>query len=458
MFIARENELAKLNDMYDSDRFECAVVYGRRRVGKTTLISEFCKDKKTIFFASMETEAKQNLEAFSGAIFGVGDKPYGEASFLSFQSALDAVGELAAAERLILVIDEYPYLAKSYKSISSILQNTIDHKFKKTKLFLILCGSSMSFMEKQVLGYKSPLYGRRTAQFKILPFDYKETARWFPDFSTEDKLLVYGITGGIPLYLEEIRQNKTVDENILDNMLNRNAMLFEEPSNLLKQELREPQTYNAIITAIADGKTKLSEISGTIGLDSGNCVKYINNLITLGILKKEAPLTDGKNKSVYLIADGLFRFWYRFVPKNMSSIMSGKMKENYKHSVKPFLADFMGLAFEEICKQYLEKYAPLPLSQGTIGQWWGANPKTKKQAQIDIVMLSSDGKEAIVGSCKYRNDPTGLDELELLKEYAEAMGGNRKNYYYIFSKAGFKKGLLNSAEPVELIALEKLFE
>src|SRR5699024_10516699 len=150
---------------------------------------------------------------------------------------------------------------------------------KDTKLFIILCGSSMSFMEKQVLGYQSPLYGRRTAQFKIEPFDYYDTGKWFPNYTAEEKSIMYGITGGIPLYLEEFSHNLSIKENLLSNMLDKNALLYEEPSNFLKQELREPATYNAIISAVADGKTKLSEITSTVGIETGLCTKYITNLI-----------------------------------------------------------------------------------------------------------------------------------------------------------------------------------
>jgi AAA+ ATPase superfamily predicted ATPase len=458
MFIGRNDELVKLNEMYEGGRFECAIVYGRRRVGKTTLINEFCAGKKTIFFAAMETDIGGNLNALSAAIFASIGTAFGGAGFPSLSSALDAIAEFAKTERLVFVIDEYPYLADSDRSVSSLLQNTIDRKFKNTKLFLILCGSSMSFMENQVLGYQSPLYGRRTAQFKITPFDYREAAAWFPEFSREDRLLLYAVTGGVPMYMEEIQKNKSVEDNIIDNVLNRNALLFEEPSNLLKQELREPQTYNAVVTAIADGKTRLSEISGAVQVNSGTCIKYLNNLIALGIVKKETPITAGGNKSVYLIADSFFGFWYRFVPRNMSAIMSGRMRESFSQSVKPHLSDFMGHAFEDVCTQYLERYARLPILLGKTGQWWGGNPRTKKQAQIDIVILSPDGKEAIIGSCKYTNERVGSDELERLKDYAQAMGGNRKNYYYLFSKSGFTQNLRTPNDPVTLITLDDLFD
>ena len=175
MFIGRDSELKKMNQMYESGKLEVAIVYGRRRVGKTTLITEFCKNKKTVFFAAQESNANQNLETFSNAIAEVEKNSSVSMIFRSFRDAFTRLAEIAASERLIVVIDEYPYLAGAEKSISSLLQNYLDHQFKNTKLFLILCGSSMSFMKKQVLGYQSPLYGRRTAQFKILPFHYLDT-------------------------------------------------------------------------------------------------------------------------------------------------------------------------------------------------------------------------------------------------------------------------------------------
>ena len=256
MFIGREQELKRLNRMYESEKLEVAVIYGRRRVGKTTLINEFCKDKKTVFFAAQENSIEQNLLELSNSIAQV-DKQGSMANVMyrSFADALLRLEELAKEERLVFVIDEYPYLAQADKGISSLLQNFLDHQFKSTKLFLILCGSSMSFMENQVLGYQSPLYGRRTAQFKILPFDYFDTGKWFPEYSYEEKAIMYGVTGGIPMYLEQFSPNMTLKENLLENVFDKNATLFEEPSNLLKQELREPATYNAVITALASGKT-----------------------------------------------------------------------------------------------------------------------------------------------------------------------------------------------------------
>ncbi len=459
MFIGRDQELKKLNQMYASGKLEVAIIYGRRRVGKTTLITEFCKGKKTVFFAAQENNTVQNLESFSNAIAEVDTNSSAHMTFRSFGDAFTRLAEIASSERLIVVIDEYPYLAGAEKGISSLLQNYLDHQFKATKLFLILCGSSMSFMEKQVLGYQSPLYGRRTAQFKILPFQYLETGKWFPNYSFEEKALMYGITGGIPLYLEQFSPTLSIRENLLQHLFNKNALLFEEPSNLFKQELREPSTYNAIITAIASGRTRLSEIATTVGMESGLCSKYLSNLITLGIIKRETPVTEsGGKRSIYLIDDQFFRFWFTFVPKNMSSILSGRIEDNYAAAIEPRLSDYMGLTFEKMCRDYILYYADdLPILLGEIGQWWGGHPQTHKQAQIDLVVSAADENACIVGSCKYRNAPVDADELALLKDYAAAMRHFEKYYYYIFSKSGFTAALKAQDADVRLLTLKELY-
>ncbi len=459
MFIGRDSELKKLKRMYESGKLEVAIIYGRRRVGKTTLITEFCKNKKTIFFAAQENSASQNLETFSNAISEVDKNSSASMIFRSFGDAFTRIAELASSERLIVVIDEYPYLAGAEKSISSLLQNYLDHQFKETKLFLILCGSSMSFMEKQVLGYQSPLYGRRTAQFKILPFHYLNTGKWFPDYSPEERAIMYGITGGIPLYLEQFSPSLSIRENLLENLFNKNALLFEEPSNLFKQELREPSSYNAIITAIASGKTRLSEIATTVGMESGLCSKYLSNLITLGIIRRETPVTDHAGKrSIYLIDDQFFRFWFTFVQKNMSSILSGRIEDNYTVSVENRLSDYMGLTFEKMCRDYILYYADnLPFLLSEVGQWWGGHPRTHKQAQIDLAASAADRNACIAGSCKFRNTPVDTDELLLLKDYADAMGHFEKQYYYIFSKSGFTAALQTQAADVQLLTLEDLY-
>lgn len=461
-FYCREDELRKLNKRYADDKFECIVIYGRRRVGKTALINEFCKDKPTVFFSALNTTGKENLEALSRAIMSF-ERPDMEITpeFRSYDAALDELTVLAKNQRVVFVIDEYPYLAKAKPAISAMLQHIIDHKWTESKMYLILCGSSMSFMEGQVLGKESPLYGRRTGQFKIEPLNYKETAVFHPNLSPEDNSLIYGITGGVPHYINKLDVRDSVDEALLDNFFDRSSYLYEEPGNLLKQELREPAIYNAIIKAIADGASRVNEIKTKVGEENSVVAKYLKTLIDLGIVKKETPITEktGK-KTIYLLADNFFRFWYRFVPSNMSTIDSGRISKIYQHSVKQYFPDYMGLIFEKMCQDYLLYYSEdLPIELSEIGQWWGKDSKKKKQIQIDIVGTPAEGKDYIIGSCKYRNEKIGMDELDLLREYAVVFGKGTNYYYYIFSKGGFTEGLLQAQEcgEVRLVSLEELY-
>ena len=464
MFYCREQELQKLNHRYSDSRFECVVIYGRRRVGKTALIKEFCKDKPVIFFSALNATSQENLESLSAAIFAYqhpdlagNDAPV----YPSFDAALQEITRLAESKRIIFVIDEYPYLAKAYKSFSSRLQHIIDHTWQNSQLFLILCGSSMSFMEKQVLGYESPLYGRRTAQFKLEALHYREIAAFHPDMTPEQLSLIYGITGGIPHYINKLGVRGDIDAALLENFFEPSAYLFEEPENLLKQELREPAVYNSIITAIAGGASRANEIATKVGIESAKCAKYLNVLLELGILQKETPLTEKPGrKTIYTIKDQFFRFWYRFVPRNMTAISSGRIANVYDRAVKAHLHDHMGLAFEEMCKEYLLYYADdLPIELSDIGQWWGTDNAARKEVQIDIVGSQTESSEYLIGSCKYRNEKIGTDELDLLRHYANVFGKGSKYHYYIFALGGFTEPLLEYGKrgEVTLLTLDDLY-
>ena len=312
MFIGRKSELAELERLYRTDKFQCIIMYGRRRIGKTALINEFTKNKETVFFTALETTAKENLDNFSRGIFRMSaDFQSVSPVFSNFGDAVEAAFGLN--RRFVLVIDEYPYLAASFRGISSLLQTHIDKHKDTSKLFTILCGSSLSFMENQVLGYQSPLYGRRTAQFKILPFDYATTKEYFADsFSNLDIAFLHGITGGVPLYLSLMDKKLSVKDNIKRNFLTPSGYLFEEPGNLIKQECREPAHYNAIIKTITEGASRLSEIASKVGLETSLCATFLSKLITIGIVKKEFPFREDKSKkTIYRLNDGMFRFWYK---------------------------------------------------------------------------------------------------------------------------------------------------
>ena len=381
-----------------------------------------------------------------------------DTAFLSFQAALEYVFTLAEKERIILAIDEYPYVARSSKSLASTLQLLIDKYKDKSKLMLILCGSSMSYMEDHVLAYKAPLYGRRTAQMKLSPFDFEETCRYFKNFSDEDKALIYGVVGGTPQYLLQIDDNLSVEENIKNTFLNPVSFLYEEPINLLKQEVREPAIYTAVIAAVATGASRMSEISGKVGEDTNVCSMYLKNLINLGIVQKETPYGEkASRKSVYSIEDNMFRFWYRFVFENNSIIARGAADLVYKR-IEPRLSDYMGKVFEEICRQYLWKQllsGNCPVEFSSLGRWWGNNPKEKRQEEIDI-MGEQDKNTALFAECKWTNEKVDLGVLETLVKRSELFNYKTK-YYYLFSKSGFTKGCEDKASEMGNVNLVEYY-
>ena len=466
MFVGRKRELDKLNTLYAGDSFEFAVVYGRRRVGKTTLIREFLKDKESVYYMAVEGTKKENLRGLSAAFLmqGKNNAPAAESyvEFRDYEAALAYIDLLAGEHRrIVIAIDEYPYLAASYPTISSLVQKHIDECWKDSRLFLILCGSSMSFMEEQVLGYKSPLYGRRTAQFKIRPFTFWEAGEMLKDYSAQDRALLYGVTGGIPEYLSRIDGTKDVHENIIRLFFDESGRLFEEPINLMKQELREPMTYHSIISAIASGASRLNEIATKTGLESGGCSNQLSSLIALQIVKKEVPMTQNANSrsTLYSLEDSMYLFWYRFVRPNSSSIMCGVGRQIYETVVMPQNDDFMGRIFETICRQYLflpEIYGKLPFPIGQIGRWWGNNAQARRQEEIDLMAIS--GETVLFGECKWRNEKIGRQVVERLLERGELFQYPEK-YYYIFSKTGFKEETTqycSEKERVYLISFEEM--
>ncbi len=461
MFIGRTREQEVLNNLYKSERFEFAVICGRRRVGKTALINQFIVGKKAIYFTGVESNEKQNLEIFSKSVMDFFGGEETEAYFSSFQSALEYIFKIAEKERLVLVIDEYPYADRSSKSLGYALQFLIDKYKDSSKLMLVLCGS-LPYMEENIFGDNASLYDRKTAQIRLLPFDFEEVCQYFKNFSDEEKALVYGIVGGTPHYLLQINDKLSIEENIKNTYLNPTSFLHEEPTNLLKQEVREPAVYTAIITAIANGASRMSEISGKTGEDTNVCSIYIKNLINLGIVKKETPYSDkSSRKSVYSIEDNMFRFWYRFVPANNSIIARGAADLAYNR-ISPQLSGYMDKVFQEICKQYLWKKlisGNCPVEFTSLGSWWSSNSKAKNQESIDI-MGEQDKDTALFAECEWTDEKT---DSGVLKDLVNRSGlfEYKEKHYYLFSKSGFTKACIDKAKemgnvnPVELSDLTK---
>ena len=465
MFVGRHQELEQLNQAYQENDFQFTVIYGRRRIGKTSLINEFLKDKKAIYYVALEENAEDNLKRFSDAIsiFKNTDQG-GKEKFANFEECFKEITRLAQKQRVILVIDEFPYLAKAYPTISSMLQSYIDHEFKETNLFLILCGSSMSFMERQVLGYQSPLYGRRTLALKLEPFKLSEAHEMLPKLSKEDAFIINTVCGGVPQYLSYMSDSMSVADNIKKNFLTKSGRLFDEPNNLLQQELRDLTNYNSIINAITSGASKHSKIAQSAHLQTGPLTTYLNNLIDLGIVEKKLPVTEQKKSRskniVYRICDGMFRFWYTFVGKQTDLIERG-LTDLAWVKVQKGLSDFMGPEFEKYSQDFMwsqdmnEKIVPNPFIH--LGNWWGTDKRTHQQVELDIVGFSDDERDGYFGECKWKNEPISRSVLEKLITNSEIFKYPIK-HYYLFSKSGFTDSCQELAEKIncQLFTFEKM--
>ena len=462
MFLGREKELKEFNRLYNQDTFQMLVLYGRRRVGKTTLLKEFCKEKPTIFFSAENSNEKLNLDKFSEQVFLFFNIKTME-NFTQWSKAFGFITEKAMEKQVILIIDEFPYLAENNKVILSILQHTIDNSMKDSKLFLVLCGSYMGFMEREVLGVKSPIFGRRTAQLHMKSFDYYDSADFVKEYSNEDKMMVYGIFGGTPHYLNHLDAHSSLEDNMKYNYFVPIGYLYEETSLLLQQELREPGVYNAIIEAIAGGATRLNEISVKTGEDNAKCAKYIATLIELGIVIKQIPLGEKETsrKSIYKLADNMFLFWYRFVAPNKTLIETDSGDIVIQKRVNPYLRDYMGIVFEDACKEYLlrmNRKGELPFLFDQIGRWWGTDNKKKEQVEIDIV--ANDKSDYLFCECKWREDKVNINVVKDLIEKSKLFHCVKK-YFIIFSKTGFTNAVIQYAtenKDIILYSLEDMYK
>lgn len=444
MIIGRDQELKTLERHYAKPGFQFPVLFGRRRVGKTYLMSAFIQDKPCIFFTAVEDNAAINLRNLSREIytFQHGDSdPELAPLYPDFQTAFEAVFALARDKRLVFIIDEYPYLAKADTSVPSILQALIDRNKDTSQLFLMLCGSSLTFMREKVLGSKSPLYGRRTAQMELKPLDYFDARRFFPDAAPQDTLAYFGIAGGIPLYLLQFDPNLPVSENIEQELLSPDALLYEEPLNLLRQEVTKAGMYNEVIGAIACGKTTNNEIATSIGVATSELTYYLKELQAIGLVEKKTPVVSSSRRPVYRLRDNLFAFWYRFVLPNRSTIERG-MPRRALRDIETHMPQYLGPVFESVCAGWLWRQnvsAALPVEFDELGSWWGTNPTLKREEEIDLVALDA-GTIALVGECKWRNDAVDASVDDTLKARMELVRTPQDAHRYLFSKSGFTPG------------------
>jgi hypothetical protein len=461
MFIGREAELAQLEKLYSSPKFEFLIIYGRRRIGKTTILKEFSKRHKVLFFSAEEKNSALNLSDFGEQVLSY----FGGTNGLQFQtwkSAFEYISAHTANEKTVIIIDEFPFIAKEDQSIKSVLQHIIDHKWQEQNIMLVLCGSSVSFMINDVMGYQSPLYGRKTSVMEITPFDYTITAQYFPHYTPIERLKVYGILGGVPYYLQQFSDTISLAENISNTIVSSHANLRDEPLTLLRAELREPMVYNSILEAIATGATKPSEIASKIGDTVSKCSAYLSNLREMRLIDRITPCGEKQSGkiSIYRLTDNFFAFWYKFLFSQKTKL---ELMEPMAFStlIVENLSDYMGLAFEKICLQYLVRQARcgnLPFIPSALGKWWGNDPALKKQDDIDV--LGIDGNQGIFCECKFKDEPFSLSDFNDLIAASNIFTNITDRFYYIFVKSGYTQAVKEESKnyQVKLLTVNDLFD
>ena len=472
MFIGREKELSYLNEFYEKDGIGMTVIYGRRRIGKSTLIAEFVKDKKTIFYTATKVGKERNLELFSEQVTEMFLPGVEGINFTTVEAVFDFIAKNVSGEKTVLVIDELPYWAEKDEGLLSILQKYIDTIWQDKNLKIILCGSALSFMESKVLSEKSPLFGRRDSQIKLEAFDYLDSAKFVPKYSYKDKALCYGITGGVAKYLSMIDPTKSIDKNIIRLFFRTDGYLYDETRNLLTQEFSDITLVNNIIEQVASGKNTVNGIANGIGEKEPTVLYSLEKLISVGLIEKKRCITEEKNKkkSQYVLKDSMFKFWYTFIPKAASVIEMGQGELYYTKAVKPFLHFFMGTVFEDMCRYYTLQHGILGefgCFLTSVGSWWGmetiVNDEGKKMGQsadIDVVALSEIEKKVVVGECKFKNEKLDRGVYETLLRRANVLSSKYTiTKYMLFSLSGYTKWFDNMKDNrVMQISLDDMYQ
>ncbi|HEY9246550.1 MAG TPA: ATP-binding protein [Candidatus Methanoperedens sp.] len=460
-FIDRDEERDYLNREYLSKSFSFSVIYGRRRVGKTELISNFLKDKPNIYFLADKRGTKPNLYRL---------RKKAAEFFDDFEPDIETFDEVfgyikkkwSRRQKLVIVVDEFSYLAQSGDSIPSVFQLIVDEILKTGLFHLILCGSSVSMMEKSTLAHSSPLYGRRTGQIQVKSMLFRDVIKFFPEQPLPEIVNIYGTAGGIPFYLLFFDPDKSYFENLQDLFFTRESVLYAEGEILLREELKEPATFMNILYAISKGAARPGEIASRSYLEAKDLPYYLDTIIKLGFVKKEHPVLEKPTtkKTIYRIEDSFLRFWFRYVLSHMDEIEQ-EDKEPAINDVKNSFNAFLGETFERICKEmliYLNTRKKLPFRFQKLGRQWGKipmAPKGQNEYEIDLVGVNEDTLEILFCECKWENGKIDTDVYHKLVEKAGYVKWHhdRKEYFVLISRSGFTDRMKKKAEEKEVLLL-----
>ena len=457
-FIDRIEEMETLEQEYAKEGSSLVIVYGRRRVGKTTLISEFIKDKNTLFFLASEESEVQNRNAFKEKVADFTDNTLlKDVQVSNWDMLFKVLVDTKYDSKPIIVIDEFQYIGKTNPAFPSVFQRIWEELLKNQSIMVILCGSLISMMVSQTLAYNSPLYGRRTAQICLKQIPFKYYREFFPNKTEQECIEMYSVTGGVPKYIESFAMERDIYEAIDKHVLKKSSYLYDEPNFLLQQEVSEIGSYFSIIKTIAAGNSKLSAIAGVLEAKATSVSKYLKTLMDLDILEREVPVTEDNpdkcKRGLYRIKDNYLRFWFAFVYPNKSFLESGHSEIVMQKIKNSLIKNQTSFVYEDVCKEKmweLNSQGIWPFYFSKLGRYWDSN------TEIDVMALDPEDNNMIVGECKYWNRPTGTSVLESLEEKATHVSWNRDNrkvWYVLFSTGGFSDKLQELAEQREDVLL-----
>lgn len=455
-FLDRKRELELLDQLWNSSHAEFLILYGRRRVGKTALLSEWIQRslQRVLYWVASPNSAATQLRSFSQAIYNFsnpGALAPDTFTYATWEQAFRQVASLAEKERLALFIDEFTYLLEVTPGIAGQLQNLWDHLLKQRNLFLCLSGSYLGMMKREFLSYQAPLYGRASAQLHLQPFHFGSTPRFFPNYPAVDRVAIYAIFGGVPAYWERIDPSKSISQNIRSNLLTPNNLLQAEPRLLLQDFITEPHNYIGILSAIANGAHVSKEIASVTGLPSGHISKYLSVLTDTGFVERRIPVTEKEpsRSGRYHISDPYLRFYFRFLESRQEQLALG-IQEQALAEISKHMIDFIGTyTWEEICREWTLRAGAagsLPYLPDTVGSVWTAD------AQVDVVGFNSMEKTLILGECKWTRTPNDRKAISsLVEEKAEKIipeQGNWNIFFVGFSRAGWTSGALDYQDQI----------
>ena len=461
-FVNRAKELESLEKQYATDQSSLVIVYGRRRVGKTALITEFLKrHSNSLYFLATEESEMQNLNYFKVQVAEFTGNELLKSAAVDWLTVFKTLIDYKTETKKVIVLDEFQYIGQSNSAFPSIIQKVWDTVLKDANVMLILCGSLVSLMRSQTLDYSSPLYGRRTGQIKLKQIPFSHYHEFFEERTNNDLLPFYAVTGGVPKYTETFCGYTDIYEAIEQNVLNSQSFLYEEPYFLLQKEVSEIGSYFSIIKAIAMGNRKLSDIATNLGLKQTGLTKYLKVLIDLDLIEREVPVTEPapeKSKSgLYRIADNFIAFWFKFVYPYRAYLEKGETAFVLSQIKTGFAQNYAAFVYEDVCREKMWELSAANFWDchfDKVGRYWGA-----KAGEIDIVALDSTGEDLVLGECKYTSSPKGLSVLHALQEKADAMlklTNAKRVQYVIFGTAGFTQSLTEKAQEGNVRLIERL--